>query len=370
MIKRKGSGFGIVAGLLLAAGGSGAHAQPVDGNRSGNGNSNIAAPDLRPIDPMRYGAREDVLRFADELAQRHGLDNAWLRAALVRARYNPAVARLIMPPAANGTARNWTAYRSRFVEPIRIRAGLAFWRTHQHWLDLAEERYGVPAEIVVAIIGVESLFGQQMGNFRVIDALATLAFDFPTGRSDRAPFFREELENFLLLCRQTGTEPLEVLGSYAGAIGMPQFLPSSIARYAVDFDGDGRLDLRSSAADVIGSVANYLAAFGWQRGQPTRFEVSPPSEAADLALLLAPDIVPTFTTQEFAQRGARLERAAEGHDGKLALVELKNGDGPPTHVAGTANFYVITRYNWSSYYAMAVIDLGAAIARERQRTLR
>ena len=318
---------------------------------------------------LRYGPREDMLRFADEAAQRQGLDASWVRAALERARYSPAVAKLIMP-APNGTAKNWASYRSRFVEPVRIRAGLAFWRANQRWLELAEERFGVPPEIIVGIIGVESLFGQQTGNFRVIDALATLAFDFPTGRKDRAPFFRDELESFLLMCSKGGLEPLAVKGSYAGAIGIPQFLPSSVNKYAVDFDGDGQIDLNDNPADVIGSVANYLMAFGWQRGMVTRFEVTPPPDAIDRATLLVPDIVPSFSSQEFAQRGAVLDPAGQTFEGKLALVELQNGDAAPTHVAGTDNFYVITRYNWSSYYAMAVIELGEAIERERSRGLR
>ena len=320
-------------------------------------------------DPLRYGAREDVRRFADEVAQRQGLDAAWVRAALERARFSPAVTRFVMP-AANGTAKNWAAYRSRFVEPVRIRAGLAFWRANQKWLDLAEERFGVPPEVVVGIIGVESIFGQQTGNFRVIDALATLAFDFPSGRKDRAPFFRDELEAFLLMCNKGGLEPLVVKGSYAGAIGMPQFLPSSVNKYAVDLDGDGFIDLNDSPADVIGSVARYMAEFGWQRGMATRFDVTPPPEVSERAALLIPDIVPSFSAQEFAQRGATLSTAGTSFEGKLALVELQNGDAAPSYVAGTANFYAITRYNWSSYYAMAVIELGEAVARERARALR
>ena len=318
---------------------------------------------------LRYGPREDVIRFADEVAQRQGLDASWVRAALERARYTPAVARLIMP-APSGTSKNWAAYRDRFVEPVRVRAGLAFWRANEKWLALAEDRFGVPADVVLGIIGIESLFGQQTGNFRVVDALATLAFDFPTGRKDRAPFFRDELEAFLRMCHRSGLEPLEVRGSYAGAIGMPQFLPSSVNKYALDLDADGQIDLQGSAADVIGSVAHYLAEFGWQRGMSARFDVTPPPETSARATLLLPDIVPSFSAQEFAQHGAVLSPAARSFDGKLALVELQNGDAAPSHVAGTANFYAITRYNWSSYYALAVIELGEAIARERWRTAR
>ena len=315
---------------------------------------------------MTYGRRDDVMRFAGEVAERRGLPQPWVEAALARARYLPNVARYIMPAPA-GTAKNWAAYRARFVEPTRIRAGAAFWRQHQRWLAQAEATYGVPPEIVVGIIGVETLYGQQMGSFRVVDALATLAFDFPAGRKDRSDFFRDELEQFLMLCQTQAIEPGEIRGSYAGAFGMPQFMPSSFNKYAIDFDGDGRVDLHGNAADVIGSVAHYLAEFGWQRGLPTRFEVAPPSDLANRAVLLAPDIVPQFTPQEFLARGALLSDAALATPGPLALVEVQNGDdAPPSYVAGTRNFYVVTRYNWSSYYALAVIELGEAVARERE----
>jgi membrane-bound lytic murein transglycosylase B len=274
-----------------------------------------------------------------------------------------------MPPAA-GTAKNWAAYRARFIEPIRTRAGAAFWRRHEKWLTLAEERFGVPPEIVVGIIGVETLYGQQMGNFRVIDALATLSFDFPAGRRDRSAFFRDELENLFVLCHQEGRDPLTLKGSYAGAMGMPQFMPSSRNKYSIDFDGDGRIDLDGNAADVIGSVAHYLAEFGWTRGLATRFEVVPPSEPAERALLLAPDIVPQFSPADMVAHGARLSDAGLAAPGPLALVELQNGNDPPSYVAGTTNFYVVTRYNWSSYYALAVIELGEAVARERLNVAR
>ena len=331
------------------------------------------APDI-----VTYGRRDDVMRFGTEIAARHGLDTAWVQAALRHARFMPTVAKFIMPPPA-GTAKNWAAYRARFVEPTRIRAGVAFWRANEKWLQLAEQRYGVPPEIVVGIVGVETLYGQQMGSVRVIDALATLAFDFPAGRKDRSAFFRDELEAFFVMCQRTGADPLQATGSYAGALGMPQFMPSSFNKYAVDFDSDGRVDLRDDPADVIGSVAHYLAAFGWRRNLPARFDVAVPVDTADRARLLVPDIVPSFTLAEFAQYGAQLDAAAFAADvrldasgglGKLALVELQNGDAAPSYVAGSSNFYAITRYNWSSYYAMAVIELGEAVAREVERSAR
>jgi membrane-bound lytic murein transglycosylase B len=323
-------------------------------------------PHGRSAEPPVYGARDDVMRFADDLAARHsGLDAAWLRRQLQRARVVGAVQRLIMPPAVNGkaTVKNWAAYRARFVERERIAAGVAFWRANEQWLQRAEERWGVPAQVIVGVIGVETYYGRLTGTYRVIDALATLAFDFPTGRRDRAPFFRSELEQFLLWCARERCDPAQVQGSFAGAMGLPQFMPSSLNTWAVDFDGDGHVDLAGSSADAIGSVARYLNYFGWERGLPTHFDVRAPDDEANRALLLGPDILPLFSAEEFSERGATLTAEGRAHDGPLALVELHNGEAAaPSHVAGTRNFWAVTRYNWSSYYALAVIDLGAAVA--------
>jgi membrane-bound lytic murein transglycosylase B len=328
-------------------------------------NASAAALKKAGPDPVPYGQRDDVMRFADEVAERNpNLDATWVREQLSQSRYLAAVAQAIMPPPA-GTAKNWAAYRARFVESKRIAAGAAFWRANQAWLQQAEERWGVPPEIVVGIVGVETFYGRIMGDFRTLDALATLGFDFPAGRRDRAAFFREQLEELLLWCQREGRDPQSVMGSFAGAVGLPQFMPGSINRYAVDFDDDGRIDLirTDNAADVIGSVAHYLAASGWQRGMPTHYTVAAPVEVVDRALMLVPDIVPTFTAAQFAGHGAELPPEAQAHEGLLALVELQNGDAAPSYVAGTSNFYAITRYNWSSYYAMAVIELGQAVAR-------
>jgi membrane-bound lytic murein transglycosylase B len=311
----------------------------------------------------RYADHPAAVAFVAEVAQRHGLDSVLVLAQLGQAQRVEAVRRLIMPPPA-GTAKNWVAYRARFIEPRRIAAGLAFWQQHARWLEAAQARWGVPAEFIVAIIGVETFYGRMMGSFRVIDALATLAFDFPSGRSDRSAFFRSELEAFFVMAAREGRDPLSLRGSHAGAMGLPQFMPSSINRWAVDFDGDGHIDLHANPADVVGSVARYLAEFGWVPGLPTHYGVAVPVDTSDRALLLAPDIRPTFTAAQFAERGAVLEADGRAHEGLLALVELQNGSLAPSYVAGTQNFWVITRYNWSSYYAMAVIDLAAEL---RQR---
>lgn len=312
-----------------------------------------------------YAGRREIERFAAEVAERRGLPRRWIAAQLALARRVESVRRLMMPPAP-GTAKNWAAYRDRFVEPQRIAAGLGFWRANEPWLERAELRFGVPAEVVVGVVGVETYYGRVTGGFRVIDALATLAFDFPAGRSDRSGFFRRELEEFFVLCAREGLEPQSVKGSYAGAIGLPQFMPGSINREALDFDGDGHVDLRGNAADVIGSVAAYLQRAGWQRGLPARYAVTPPGREDDLAVLLAPDIVPSFTAAQMTARGAVLGDEALRHDGLLALVELHNGAQPPSHVAGTQNFYALTRYNASSYYVLAVLELGEAVAAARR----
>ena len=311
-------------------------------------------------DVVTYGRRDDVQAFARQWADKHGLDADWAGRQLALARYQPSVARLVMPPPA-GTAKNWEAYRARFVDGQRIREGQRWWQDHDADLRRAEARWGVPAELVVAIIGVETYYGRITGNYKVIDALATLAFDFPSGRSDRSGFYRDELDAFLRWCAAEQRDPQSVKGSYAGAIGLPQFMPSSLLKYAVDFDGDGRIDLDRHGADVVGSVANYFAQFGWEKGQPTHFNVSVPGDVRERAALLAPDILPTFSAQQMADRGAVLDAQGKAHTGPLALVELQMGDKAPVYLAGTRNFYVVTRYNWSSYYAMAVIELARSL---------
>lgn len=315
-----------------------------------------------------YGERADVMRTADDIAQRRDLPPAWVRNTLSKARLVPSVVRAITPPAV-GTPKNWALYRSRFVEPIRIKAGVKFWLANQETLARAEAQTGVPASIIVGIIGVETIYGQQLGNYRVIDALSTLSFDFPDAhprKTDRAAYFLTELEAYLSLMHRTGTDPMALRGSYAGAMGWPQFMPSSWAKYGIDFDADSRVDLFHSQADVIGSVANYFQAFKWKPGMPTHYPLQFDMARLDRAALMAPDILPTFSPAAMQDKGVLLDAAGQAHNGPLALIELQNGAEPPTYVAGTENFYAITRYNWSSYYAMAVIDLGQAVAQAVQ----
>ena len=346
------------------------------GERKAGGQPGKRSPALKPValrkaragkpaparQGMPYASNAEAMRFADEVAERRGLDLEWTRRALGEAQQLAVVQRL-MQPAPAGTRKNWAVYRSRFIDPTRIAAGVRFWNANRDALERAEQEYGVPPEIIVGIIGVETIYGQQMGNFRVIDALATLTFDHPPTHpraAERSAYFKGELEQFLSMQHRQGADPLEPLGSFAGAMGLPQFMPTSVVRWAVDFDGDGKIDLRNSPADAIGSVASYFKGYGWQTGMPTHYPVQFDESRLDLETLMMPDILPTFSVGSFTEKGAVLEGPALEHAGPLALVELQNGEAPSTYVAGTENFYVITRYNQSSYYAMAVIELGAA----------
>ena len=319
-----------------------------------------------PASGATYAKRPDAMAWAERTAQEHQLDPKWVKAQLAQAKLIPSIPKLILPPA-QVSQKNWAAYRARFIEPKRIQAGLQFWQRHQTLLNQAEQTYGVPPWLVVGVIGVETFYGQHTGNFRVLDALSTLSFDFPKEHpraTERQAFFSKELAQFLVMASREKINPAKLKGSYAGAMGLPQFMPSSWANFAVDFDGDKHIDLFNNPADVIGSVANYFKAFQWQPGMATHYAVTFNREQLDMDALMAPDILPTFSVNNFLAKGAVIDGDALSHKGPLALIELLNGNDPASYVAGTENFYAITRYNWSSYYAMAVIELGQAVARE------
>jgi membrane-bound lytic murein transglycosylase B len=307
-----------------------------------------------------YPSRPEVRSFIDSLAGRHGFDPQALENTFSRVRRSDEAIRLMTPPPA-GSRRSWRSYRARFIDDARITAGLRFWREHEDTIRRASERFGVPEEIIVSIIGVETVFGKVTGDYRVIDVLTTLAFDYPR----RADFFREELEHYLLLTRQEGLSPFSIRGSYAGAIGLPQFMPGSIRRWAIDFDGDGRIDLRESAADAIGSVANFLSAHGWEPGGTIRY----PARIADparIAPLIESGIMPTLTIDALETHGVS-SPAPIGRQTLLALIDLPNGEQPAEYWLGARNFYVITRYNRSNFYASAVTDLSQALRAGRGR---
>ncbi len=318
------------------------------------------APARRPPPPA-FADRDDVRSFVREMVDRHGFDETRLTAVFARTRAAENAIRF-MQPAPPGFRRSWIAYRDRFVEPFRIREGLRFWRDNADAVRRASERFGVPEEIVVSIIGVETIYGRQLGDFRVMEALATLAFDYPR----RAAYFREELEQYLLLAREAGFDPLDWRGSFAGAVGLPQFMPGSVRRHAVDFDGDGRIDLRFSPADAIGSVASFLANHGWIPGAPTHFAATVEDEARARPAVEA-GIPPSLSPLELAGLGVTSPQEVPA-DEKLALVDLPNGDDTTHYVLGANNFWVITRYNRSYFYAMAVIELARALKDERQTT--
>ena len=348
---------------------TGKHGTKAHASRHRSGQAAKAAKAGITAATENYASRSDALLWADDAAARLDLPTGWLREQIGQARRIPLIEQLVLP-ATKPSAKNWAAYRARFIEPKRIEAGAAFWQRHQATLARAEQTYGVPASIIVGVLGVETLYGQHMGNFRILDALATLAFDFPQAHPrarERQAFFRGELEQFVRLAERSGTDPQSWRGSYAGAMGLPQFMPSSWRHYAVDFDGDGRIDLFNSPADAIGSVASYFKAFQWKPGMPTHYPVTLTPGQTDMDALLAPDILPTFSVDSFTAKGAQLSGAALQHPGPLALIELRNGEGQPSYVAGTENFYAVTRYNWSSYYAMAVIELGQAVAERMGR---
>jgi membrane-bound lytic murein transglycosylase B len=318
-----------------------------------------------------YAGREDVQAFVEDLHTRHGFDTEVLIDLFRRTKANAAVIKAIMPPKDPGI-RSWHAYRGRFVEPKRIAAGRRFMQVHATELAAAEERFGVPGEIVAAIIGVETIYGRQTGRFHTFAALTTLAFDYPP----RAELFRKELEELLLLAREENRSPLSYTGSYAGALGLPQFLPSSRRRFAIDFDGDGRIDLTASPADAIGSVANFLVAHGWERDAPIADLVTVSGDG--IQALLDEGITPQRTPTQMSAANVGISRVmspatpgtvslADGAgdtaipDRPAALIDLVTPAAATEFRLGYRNFYVITRYNRSSFYAAAVMDLASAL---------
>ena len=316
---------------------------------------------------QRNDGWDNIQAFIDEMVSDHAYDRESLENILKEAKFQERIIEQISKPAER--TLTWAEYRPIFMTKERVNAGAEFWREHRDALQQVSDDTGVPIEIMVGIIGVETYYGRITGGFKVLDALATLAFDFPSEHpraAERQAFFRNELAEFLKLCRENGLDPSDVRGSYAGALGWPQFMPGSWRQHAVDFDGDGRIDLISSPVDAIGSVAHYLAEYGWQHGEATHYSVKLPADLRARARLLAPDIKPSFTAAELLAAGAQPSEAARDHAGPMAVIQLQNGPHkPPTVLLGTQNFWVVTRYNWSAYYALAVIELGRAVKAKR-----
>jgi membrane-bound lytic murein transglycosylase B len=307
----------------------------------------------------------EVQQFMDSLIAKHGFEREQLENFFGRAQVTERTIQLMLP-APPGKPKDWQAYRARFIEPVRIQAGLRFWNAHEQALARAQAMYGVPPEIIVGIIGVETLYGKYTGRFRVPDVLTTLAFAYPDtpNRASRMDYFRREVENLLLLARERQIDPFTLTGSYAGAIGLPQFMPGSIRQYAVDFDGDGRINLLESPVDAIGSVANYLKQHGWQPGTPFAFPAQVSANSEAWSPLLKQGLVAKNTINELRQAGVQVPESVPA-DIHYGLVDLQNGTAPTEYWLGTSNFFSITHYNRSYFYAMAVIHLGETIKRER-----
>lgn len=304
-----------------------------------------------------YAERAEVQGFISEVSARHGFEEEALRSLFSRVRRVDPILEAIKPPPPR--ARSWEEYRGTFVNERRLAAGLEFWSKHRRDLERARDVYGVPPEYIVAIIGVETFYGRYAGRWRVLDALTTLAFDYPP----RAPYFRKELEHYLVLTRDIGVDVLSIRGSYAGAIGIPQFMPSSTRRYAVDFDGDGVIDLRNSPVDAIGSVANFLKEHGWQPGGEVLLEATASSNA--WRPLADGGVQPKHALAELRDAGLRFQSSGQGT--RAALIELQTPHRPSDLRLGMQNFWVLTRYNRSAFYATAVHDLAQALRNSQDR---
>lgn len=312
-----------------------------------------------PVQAAGLADREDVKGFINEMHNRHGFDKQSLSELFAKTKIKQSILDAIARPAEK---KAWHEYRPIFLTESRIEGGVAFWNKNEAILERAVQKYGVAPEVIVAIIGVETRYGRYKGNYRVIDALATLGFAYPP----RSTFFRKELEQYLLMTRDEKLDPLSLLGSYAGAMGQPQFISSSYRSYAIDFNADGQRDIWNNPADAIGSVANYLARHGWQAGKSVTRRLDN-RNVSNEKLLNSKELKPQYSL-------SKLKAAGFGNiDDKLdsqqlaTVIRLEGNDGAE-HWLGLQNFYVITRYNHSALYAMAVYQLGQEIRTQRDET--
>lgn len=299
-----------------------------------------------PAKPLSAAELPGISGFIDEMVAKHQFRREELEKVFARAQHRPDVIEAISRPA---TTKPWPEYRAAFVNQRRIKLGLEFWSKYRHTLRRAEKKYGIPQEIIVAVIGVETIYGRNAGNFLVLDALTTLAFDYPR----RADFFRGELEHYLLLAREQQFDLLSIRGSYAGALGIPQFMPGSYRNYAVDFNGNRTVDLLREDVDAIGSAANYLLGYGWIRGEPVAVRAQAGSE------LPASEAKASRSLAEWAAAGVK-PSADFAPDKSARLLDFTVLEGREFWLAFN-NFEVITRYNNSDYYAMSVFQLAEAL---------
>jgi membrane-bound lytic murein transglycosylase B len=299
-----------------------------------------------------FSANPEVAKFIAHMTDKHEFDGKDLANHFSKISPNQRVLTLFRPPQPSQTTRpdskSWRNYKARFINKPRIEGGIAFWRENLETLNRAYEQYGVPPEVIVAIIGVETLYGKHTGGFGVMEALASLAFHDP-GRGD---FFRSELEHFLLLSRENGFDFLRPQGSYAGAIGIPQFMPGSWRKYAVDFDGDGVIDLERNIGDAIGSVANYLKEHGWEKDEAVAQKVK--VNGSPKAVWLDAGMLPSLKVEELAKNGVQVDPNSPG---TATFISLVTPQQPTEYWLGYKNYYAITRYNRSTFYAMSVVQL-------------
>ena len=306
-------------------------------------------PEFRPVRP-------EMEKFIAQMVRAHGFDAKSLRNVFAKVQTSQGVIRAITAPS---TSKPWYEFKPLFVDAQRISGGVTYWNDNAELLERARKEFGVPEAVVVSVIGIETRYGKRTGNFRVMDALSTLAFDVPS----RADYFKRELEQFLLLAREQQWDPLSINGSFAGAMGMPQFMPSSYRRYAVDFNADGYTDLWKDQADVIGSVASYLRQSGWKEGTPI---VAPARvDVPDWKALVDLGLKPSLTLEQWKMRGVdTIANVQISLPASLFTLDLLGG---PEFWFGFENFYAILQYNRSRNYAMAVNELAQEITRERER---
>lgn len=319
------------------------------------------------IEPQRYANSPEVAAFIDNMVARYDFDRQRLQSLFQQVAYS-ATAVQLSRPAASPATKNWQSYLARFTDAGRINNGVKFWRDNRATLERAAAQYGVPPEIIVGILGVETIYGRYMGDFRVLDVLTTLSFNYPDtpNRDARQQMFRENLVDFLLWTRDSDIDPQGVRGSYNGAIGIPQFMPSSVTRYAVDYDGSQTIDLRTSAADAIGSVANYLQQNGWQAGRPVVWNIARDVGSQGIAAAAAdgkPE--PHWALDQLLKAGMLLDQPNLDYGFERAtpvtVIDLPTPGRPTEYALGLQNFYALTRYNRSFFYAMAVWQLGSRI---------
>jgi len=311
---------------------------------------------------QEYKDRPEWIALKAELVRDHAYDEATLDAIMARVKRQDRVITYMDAPIKAPTP--WYVYWPRHIGGDRLQRGSEFMKANKVSFEQAEQAYGVPASVIAAIVGVETVYGRMTGNFRVIDALATLAFDYPR----RAEFFRGELKELLLLGREQKKSPLEFVGSFAGAMGWPQFMPGSYRKWAVDFDNDQRIDLWGSSADIVGSVASFLSGHGWQRGEPVMLPIAKPS--AEIIASINGGLSPKKTLKEFLAAGVTItakdaDVTLPADDAQVGVISLDRADGSDEYWLTFENFYVITRYNRSRMYASSVWSLAYALKKNR-----